>query len=556
MQSSRLISSFFQEAALPFSSLPAPSIPLGITGKRVLWIVSVYRCGYALALLGGVLIPTAKLAGVALPNLFMLGAAAYFVFSLGLMLANQMERELMPLPWFLLFSMAGDTVFLTIMIAAGGNSLLPLAIFLFPQLAAHGWLLDRRMALVHAALPTLSFLGINFFLFFNRRADEGQLIETTLISVGYFAMAFAAATVGRYTQASERLVQQRNIDIANLEQINRVVIRDMKDGVLVLDLKGVVRGYNLQALSLLNVADYAAAGQRLAQWSAPLHDAWAHWQNDPETPQAPFTVESSASALLPRFVRIGTGISGGTLVYLEDLGRARTEAQNLKLAALGRLTASIAHEVRNPLSAIQQAAQLLEEDDMVPPEGLRLLGMIRNNGKRIDRIVTEVLQLNRRDRRKPETFQLQDTLQHLIDEISAGEQMPAGTIMLDFAVPNDLFIDFDRGHFDQILWNLLRNAWQFCQKKPGSIRVSVALESSRDRIRLDLADDGPGITPEHREQTFEPFYTTRTSGTGLGLYIARELATANQALLELLPYAEGHGAHFRLRLARAAQAPA
>jgi two-component system sensor histidine kinase PilS (NtrC family) len=544
------------EAILPFSSLPVSSVPLGITGRRILWIVSVYRCGYALALLGGVLIPTAKLASVAMPGLFILGAATYFVIALGLTLVAQMERELIPLPWFLLLSIAGDTISITIMIAAGGHAFLPLAIFLFPQLAAHGWLLNRRMALVHAVLPTFSFLSIDLFLFFNHRVGEGQLVETTLISAGYFAVVFIAATVGRYTQASERLVQQRNIDIANLEQINRVVIRDMKDGVLVLDLKGIVRGYNLQALSLLNVADYAAAGQRLAQWSTPLSDAWELWQKDPEMLQTSFAVEATTSALLPRFVRIGTDVSGGTLVYLEDLGRARIEAQNLKLAALGRLTASIAHEVRNPLSAIQQAAQLLEEDEMVPSDGLRLLNMIRNNGKRIDRIVTEVLQLNRRDRRHPETFRLQDTLQHLIGEISASEQMPDGTIVFDFAAPNDLSIDFDRGHFDQILWNLLRNAWQFCRKKPGSIRVSVTLESPKDRVRLDIIDDGSGIAPEQREQIFEPFHTTRTSGTGLGLYIARELATANQATLELLPYIEEHGAHFRLRLPRSPLTPA
>jgi two-component system sensor histidine kinase PilS (NtrC family) len=540
---------------LPSSSLPLSSIPLGITGRRVLWIVSVYRGGYALALLGGRFIPTAKLSGVAFPDLFAAGALAYLFAAVVLMVVAQMEREVMSLPRLLLLSIAVDTFFLSIMIAAGGNAVLPLTIFLFPQLAAHSWLLDRRMALVNAALPTISFLSIQFFLYFHHNGEEGSLIGTTLISAGYFAIAFAAATVGRYTQVSERLVQQRNIDIANLEQINRVVIRDMKDGVLVLDLKGVVRGYNLQALTQLNVADYAAAGQRLIQWSAPLHDAWEHWRSDPGKPQVPFAVESTASTLLPRFVRIGSGVSGGTLVYLEDLGRARSEAQNLKLAALGRLTASIAHEVRNPLSAIQQAAQLLEEDEMVPPEGVRLLNMIRNNGKRIDRIVTEVLQLNRRDRRNPEMFRLQDALQHLIDEISAGDQMPYRTIVLDFAAPPDLVIEFDRGHFDQIFWNLLRNAWQFCRKKPGSIQVSVALESSPDRLHLDIIDDGPGIAPEYREHTFEPFYTTRTSGTGLGLYIARELATANQAVLDLLPYLEGQGAHFRLRLLRSPQPP-
>ncbi len=135
-----------------------------------------------------------------------------------------------------------------------------------------------------------------------------------------------------------------------------------------------------------------------------LHDYWRRWQEDFAEALPPFKVEATQRLLRVRLVRIGSGLNGGTLIYLEDLGRAQTEAQQMKLAAMGRLTASIAHEVRNPLSAINQAAQLLEEDGAVAPEGQRLLDMIRNNAKRIDRIVGEVLQLNRRDRQQPEVI--------------------------------------------------------------------------------------------------------------------------------------------------------
>ncbi len=125
-----------------------------------------------------------------------------------------------------------------------------------------------------------------------------------------------------------------------------------------------------------------------------------------------------------RLVQIGSGLGGGTMIYLEDLGRAQHEAQQMKLAAMGRLTASIAHEVRNPLSAINHAAQLLEEDRAVAPEGQRLLTMIRNNAKRIDRIVGEVLQLTRRDRQDPEAIPLAEFMRSLIDEIVHAEHIP------------------------------------------------------------------------------------------------------------------------------------
>jgi two-component system sensor histidine kinase PilS (NtrC family) len=222
----------------------------------------------------------------------------------------------------------------------------------------------------------------------------------------------------------------------------------------------------------------------------------------------------------------------------------------MKLAAMGRLTASIAHEVRNPLSAINQAAQLLEEDGAVAPEGLRLLGMIRNNARRIDRIVGEVLQLNRRDRQQPDVMPLPEFVQGLVEEIVQAENMPHGAVVLN--VPADLVVIFDRGHLNQIVWNLVRNAWQHCQKKEGSVRITARAGYMGDAVILELSDDGPGIPAELRGQIFEPFFTTRPGGTGLGLYIARELADANGATLELIPRTPG--AHFRMTLRRATAA--
>jgi two-component system sensor histidine kinase PilS (NtrC family) len=288
-------------------------------------------------------------------------------------------------------------------------------------------------------------------------------------------------------------------------------------------------------------------GMRLAEFSSVLHDYWRRWNEDFSEPLPPFKVDTTQRLLRVRLVRIGSGLNGGTLIYLEDLGRAQNEAQQMKLAAMGRLTASIAHEVRNPLSAINQAAQLLEEDAAVAPGGQRLLGMIRSNAKRIDRIVGEVLQLNRRDRQQPEVIPLGDFVQSITDEIIQAENIPPGSVDID--IDSDLLVMFDRGHLNQIAWNLVRDAWQHCRKGASSIRIGARAGYMGDAVICELADDGPGVPAELRGQIFEPFFTTRPGGTGLGLYIARELADANGAALELLP--KSPGAVFRMTFKRA-----
>jgi len=519
----------------------------GESGRRILWIVGIYRAVCGAALLGTALLLDLRVLGIAAPNAFVWASALYFIFGLATFVWIQRESLSMSLPALVSLLLTGDVLCVALVMVAGGGTGGSLPILLFPQLAASGWLLATQTAFFHAAIASFILLGLDVWRMLEGRVTGAQPFQTGLIGFGYFATIGIAIALGRYTKASEDLAAQRGIDVANLEQVNRLIIQDMQDGVLVVDLNGVVRGHNAQVTRLLGGFGRMRGGMRLAEFSSTLHDYWRRWQEDYSEPLPPFKVESSQRLLRVRLVRIGSGLNGGTLIYLEDLGRAQNEAQQMKLAALGRLTASIAHEVRNPLSAINQAAQLLEEDGAVPPAGARLLGMIRNNAKRIDRIVGEVLQLNRRDRQQPEVFALGEFIRSLIDEIAQAENVPPKGIVI--LIPDELQVIFDRGHLNQIIWNLVRNAWQHCQKKDGSIRIAARPGYMGDAIICELADDGPGIPAELRGQIFEPFFTTRPGGTGLGLYIARELADSNGAALELLP--RGPGANFRMTMKRA-----
>ena len=414
-----------QPAIPPFEQASLPET-INESGRRILWIVGIYRAVCGTLLVGIALFLDLQVAGVGLPNAFLTATGLYFIFGLLAFLWIQRESLLIPLPALLLTLLIGDIFFISLLMYSGGSASGPLPILLFPQLAASGWLLRSRIAFFHAALASSVLIAVDSWRLIDGLIPSPQILQTGLIGFGYFATVGVALALGRYTRASEELAAQRGIDVANLEQVNRLIIQDMQDGVLVVDLNGVVRGHNAQVTRLLGGFGRMRGGMRLAEFSSVLHDYWRRWQEDFAEPLPPFKVESTQRLLRVRLVRIGSGLNGGTLIYLEDLGRAQGEAQQIKLAAMGRLTASIAHEVRNPLSAINQAAQLLEEDGSVAPEGQRLLSMIRNNAKRIDRIVGEVLQLNRRDRQQPEVIVYHEFINSLIEEIVAGRAHTGG----------------------------------------------------------------------------------------------------------------------------------
>jgi two-component system sensor histidine kinase PilS (NtrC family) len=252
----------------------------------------------------------------------------------------------------------------------------------------------------------------------------------------------------------------------------------------------------------------------------------------------------AAGELQVHFVPIGSGDPAPTVVFVEDVGRMRAQAQQMKLVAMGRLTASIAHEIRNPLSSIGHAAELLDEDARLAEADRRLLEIIRSNVYRLDRIVQEVLYLNRRDRAQPEAIESAPYLQKFAQEFAASERVPAEVIDVQVRTTQRLW--FDRQHLDQVLWNIVRNAWRHCRKLPGSIRIVAWPSPAPGRLLVDVHDDGPGVTRETQSHLFEPFFTTHTQGTGLGLYIARELCEGNGARLE---YVENPaGGQFRITL--------
>ena len=426
-----------------------------------------------------------------------------------------------------------DVLVMTMLIHVGGGLGSGLGSMLLVTLAGAGLVGQGRLVLFYAAMATLPVLFEHSYRAFQDDFDAAGFFHAGLFSAGFFAVAVSARLLARRVIANEALARQRGVDLNNQTLISQRVIEEMQDGVVVLRRDGRIKQNNPRARQLLGLdgdSEYL-----LAEYSPELAQNFVEWCRNGGDQDVLVRVPASGMQLRARFASTETSESD-VLVYLEDMGRLQEQAQQLKLAALGRLTANIAHEIRNPLSAISHAGELLREErrgEMYE----RLLRIMLDNTQRLERIVSDVLELGRRDRTYPELIDLRDSLPLLIEEYLVKEDLSVDVVRLELSGVAALC--FDRSHFHQVLGNLLGNALRHSQRIAGSVRLLVCDGKGDAQVELHVIDDGDGVGDAHREQIFEPFFTTHHRGTGLGLYIARELCDANGALLELQASAPG-----------------
>ena len=425
-----------------------------------------------------------------------------------------------------------DILFIVVLMHASGGISSGLGLLLLATLAAVGLISRGRLALFHAALASIAVLLEHTYSVLRFEESVGLYVQAGLLSVGYFATAWLAHALAQYAAASERLAAQREVDLANLAQVNQLVIQDMQDGVLVVDAGGVIRQINARAERMLGplIPEYGMQLWEYAPALAATYERWRNGSGEVDANSGPIL----NNAVNARFVPIGRSRQVGAVIFLEDLSRVQAQARQMKLAALGRLAANIAHEVRNPLGSISHAAELMQEEPAVTETTKRLLSIIHDNSRRLDRMVNDVLQLDYGSRAQRECFWVADFAQTFVEQFCQIEKIRPEVFAIELkANPRVLF---DRSHLDQVMWNLCRNALRYCRREEASIRIAVALDGLT--VKLDVIDDGPGVAAELRSQLFEPFCTASPGGSGLGLYIAREVCEANGATLE---YVETEG---------------
>ncbi len=415
-----------------------------------------------------------------------------------------------------------------------------------------GLISDGRFAMFYAAIATIGILMENTFQVVHRNLPLNDYSNAVLLSLSCFATAWLAQTLMARMQSSENLATQRGQDIEYLARTNALITQEMPNGVLVIDQHQQLKHYNMQACKLLGLE----ASQMLAavQLSTPLEAFMpAIKQLLMTLPAGKLSAQDAIKLTINnrdlgiRFHAISESINSGVVIFIEDWSQIQTQAHQVKLAALGRLTANIAHEIRNPLSAISHANQLMQED-CEDAGTQRMLQIIADNVQRLDQIIKDVLELNRRDRTNQEQLNINHFVQEFYQQFCAVEKIDLAHFTLSLP-PKESAIIFDRRHINQILWNLCKNGWRHSQQQAQSLQLRVVVDKNGQFIHLLVKDDGNGIDPNIQPHLFEPFMTTEKTGTGLGLFIARELAEANGAKLNF--NSSAHGTQFSLTVKKA-----
>ncbi|MFU2328715.1 sensor histidine kinase [Pseudomonas sp. NFX98] len=433
-----------------------------------------------------------------------------------------------------LFSLALlDVLLLCGLFFAGGGVASAIGNLLIVSVAISNTLLRRRIGLLIAAVGAIGIVGSSFLLSVSHQANPNDYLQVGTLGALCFAAALLVQGLARRLEVSETLVEQKASEVVGLETLNALILQRMRTGILVLDEQRRVQLANHSALTLLGCD--RLEGQLIDDHLPALVDRLNLWLSNPTLRPQGLKIASSGVELQPSFIALDPSPQHQTLIFLEDLAHIAQQAQQLKLAALGRLTAGIAHEIRNPLGAISHAAQLLRESEELNSADQRLTQIIQDHSQRMNRVIENVLQLSRRQQTVPQRLDLKPWLQQFVTETREGAT-ERQQIHLHIAA-GDFKTLMDPNQLNQILDNLIRNGWRHSAQNHDQAQVWLELFIDPDSQLpiLEILDDGPGVAGDHQAQLFEPFFTTSHQGTGLGLYLSRELCESNQARLDFKP---------------------
>jgi len=512
---------------------------------RVLGLLNLYRLAvpsvlFALSLLAA----RPQTLGSADPAAYLVALGAWFLT--GVLCIVLLKRRWPSLHAQAFIHVAFDIAAVTALLMASGGAASGAGLVLIMPVAGVSLLLPRRIATTVGAVAALCVLGQQIMLWFLGVADASDLTPAGLLGGVILIAALAVAPLAGRLRESEALVRQRDLDLANLAELSQYIVERLRESLVVVDEQDRIRLINESARQILGAE--AQSHALVGEVSPRLLYLLTMWrQNAPvtDTVGGNLLAVDGLREVRPHFAPLGKGQPPPVLIFLEDLTALDDRIHQSRLAALGRLSASIAHEIRNPVGAISHAAQLLGEDAALSDSNRRMGDIIRANAERVSTIIGNVQQLARRETTRPERMPLAEWLADFVEEFISTGGHEAGQLAADAPDP-ELEVRVDPSHLRQILWNLCENAFRYSVKAPEDrVELRIGRLAGSNRPYLEVLDRGPGIDSTISDRIFEPFFTSRASGTGLGLFIARELAQCNRALLVYEPRTGG-GSVFRI----------
>lgn len=472
-------------------------------------------------------------------NLFFYTSAVYTAINCLTLIVMQ-QLKFAPSQRKLFGSLLVDVVAITLLMHASGGANSGLGYLLMVAIAAGGIMLRGRISFFLAALATLAILGEGFYRLISS-GDNKTIFASGILGALAFLIALLFQNLTKKIRTSYAEAEAQAQHAAHLQKLAQLILERMRTGIIVLNEKTDLELWNQSASKLLGAHLEPGADIKLDRFPE-LKTKYQLWldNNVNHSPQLKLGGQAGTEIKV-NFAHLEPGNPAETLIFLEDVRSLNQQAQQLKLASLGRLTASIAHEIRNPLGAISHASQLLGEAENLSTSDKRLLEIINNHSKRVNQIIENILQLSRRKAAKPEHINLPQWIQQFIADYKAGKNNGDA---LDISVTNKILDDdgnildanpdtpviakFDTSQLQQVLSNLFDNGIR--HGKPA-LRVEIGVDIIHQQPYIRVIDFGPGISEEHTRHLFEPFFTTENTGSGLGLYICKELCEANQAMI-------------------------
>lgn len=513
---------------------------------RVIGLVNLYRLLIppALYLLYWYLGASTPIAS-AHPTLFFWTCIVYFATGIAIVLGG---RRLLPNLRATTFVHAMvDAVAISLILLASGGVTSGLGILFVVPVGAMALLADNRDAFLLAALATLALFAQQIGGHFTGTASPTAYPATGILGGIVFLVALLAWPIARRLRDTEATLRRQQVDLANLAQLSQYIVQHLRESIVVVDHENRIRLINESAAQLLGDGR-AYPGALLGEASPQLLYLLETWRQRSASPAAPshtFVAADGGHVIQPHFASLGGSEPAPVIVFLEDTELLAAKIQQSKLAGLGRLSASIAHEIRNPVGAMSHAAQLLGESPSLSAEDRRLTEIVRTNGDRVRQIIENVMSMSRRENSRPERLILATWLAGFREEFCATMQIKPERLAVS-SLLGDVEIQVDPSQLRQIVWNLCENAVKYgTSDTSDTIELRVGRLASTARPFLEVADRGPGIASQHRELIFEPFFTGNERGTGLGLFLARELAQTNGATLLYEPRTSG-GSLFRI----------
>lgn len=413
-----------------------------------------------------------------------------------------------------------DIIVITLIMHACGGINSGVGILLAASIAASGLLIGGRCALLFAAIASLAILSEQIYAFQTHSFRDSAYTYAAMLGASFFTIAMLSYALAQRTEQSTEQLKTIN----QLEELSRNIIQHLQTGIIIADHDAGIRMSNEAALRLTQLS---AIPCRLDDISPFLSEAFSLWLNDSSQDFAVIPLANNTE-MQTRFTSLPTRHEALNMIILEDVAFYNQRLQQSKLASLGQLTASIAHEIRNPLGAISHAGQLLAENPELTAEDRRLTEIIKDHSTRVNKIIEDILQLSKRNASLRIKIDLHRWIVEYAERFCAENGLPE-TLFIVKTESDRCHVLADQGHLKQILDNLCHNALKY--GGAGNNPITLAIRLNEQIPCIEVIDSGPGIEPENQKHLFEPFFTTSKQGTGLGLYISRELAELNQARL-------------------------